>query len=142
MFLRRLAFVLPTLAALVSMPPTVWSQGEADLAKSAHNILTKHCFDCHGKNPKKLRGDLNLFDPTHLEDKERKILIPKKPDESELVKQIEDGSMPPGERPKLSPEEKKSIRQWVLAGGSGLTAENVVKAEPLATDLPARAKEV
>ncbi len=99
-------------------------QNREQLAGQARDILRKHCFDCHGKNPKKLKGGLNLFDPAHLADKERKIVVPGAPDESELIQQVEKDLMPPpaGNRPAVTAEERKVLRQWVASGAAPFPA--------------------
>jgi mono/diheme cytochrome c family protein len=88
----------------------------AELATQADAVLRKYCFECHGKNPKKPKGDLNLFDRAHLLDKERGLLVGGKPDESELLKKVVEGEMPPGKRPKPTDTERKLLHDWVAAG--------------------------
>ncbi|HBI45205.1 MAG TPA: hypothetical protein DDY78_20470 [Planctomycetales bacterium] len=121
----------------------------AGLASQAQAILHKHCFDCHGKNPKKLRGDLNLFDRTHLDDAERKIVVAKAPDKSELISRVgsDDDSlrMPPDPRPRLSDAERKTLHDWVAAGAVAWpVAAPAVAAEPAAPveNLAASVKEL
>src|SRR5262249_10211971 len=89
------------------------------LAAKARDILQQHCFDCHGKDPAKPRGDLNLFEPKHLLDKERKVVVPGAPDQSELVKQVDKGTMPPGKRLKVPEAERRLLRDWITAGAPG-----------------------
>src|SRR5258708_4763563 len=116
---------------LTVSPPAPAQTAPAQLAARAHEILHKHCFDCHGKDPKKLKGDLNLFDRTHLLDKERKVVVPKAPDDSGLIEQVEKDLMPPGKRPPVTPEERKVLREWVTAGAPAFptTAEKPPEAE-------------
>jgi mono/diheme cytochrome c family protein len=88
------------------------------LAGKAREVLLKHCFDCHGKDPKRLSSDLNLFDPAHLADKDRQIVVPRAPADSVLIQRIRDGSMPLGKRPKLSADEQKTLEEWIAAGAA------------------------
>jgi mono/diheme cytochrome c family protein len=114
------------------------------LALQARDVLHKHCFDCHGKNPKRLKGDLNLFDRSQLDDKDRKIIVAKKPDESALLVQVAEGKMPPGERPKLSATEQKILRDWIVAGAAAFPADPIPATAPASTpvDRPARVAEI
>src|SRR5262249_24806392 len=66
-------------------PPAAEGQ---QLAQEAKNVLTKYCFDCHGKDPANAEADLNLFDPEQLHNPERKCVIPGKPADSKLITRI------------------------------------------------------
>jgi mono/diheme cytochrome c family protein/cytochrome c553 len=117
---------------------------EPALAAKARNILQQHCFDCHGKDPAKLRGQLNVFDAKHLFDKERKIVVPKAPDQSDLIQQVDKGTMPPGKRPKVPEAERKILRDWVAAGAPGFVKVPAPQPPPTPSpdQLAARAKEI
>jgi serine/threonine-protein kinase len=93
-----------------------------EIASRADAILRKHCLACHGQEGQKVRGNLKVLDRAVLLDAERKIVVPRKPDESELVKQVEGETMPPGTRPKLSADERKALRDWVAAGAPAAPA--------------------
>lgn len=117
---------------------------KVELAAKARDILQQHCFDCHGKDPAKVRGDLNIFEPKHLLDKERKIVVAGLPEQSDLVKQVEKGTMPPGKRPKVPEADRRVLRDSVTAGAP--TPGNVLVIPEVPTQSPAqlaaRAKEV
>jgi mono/diheme cytochrome c family protein len=121
--MRFLRTLLTVLAGWIVSTAPAHAQQPAELAAQARTVLKQYCIECHGQNPKKLKGALNLFDRSHLDDKERNIVVAKKPDESELFKQVSDGSMPPGNRPKLKDEEKKILRDWILAGAPAFADE-------------------
>jgi len=114
------------------------------LAAKARDILQQHCFDCHGKDPAKLRGQLNVFDVKHLLDKERKIVVPGAPDQSDLIQQVDKGTMPPGKRPKVSEADRRILRDWVMAGAPGFVKAPAPQPPPAPArdQLAARAKEI
>lgn len=124
--------------------PWLAAAQQPDLAAKARDILQQHCFDCHGKDPAKVRGDLNVFEPKHMLDKERKIVVPGQPEQSDLVKQVDKGTMPPGKRPKVPEAERKLLRDWVKAGAPALAKVQAPPPPPTATpaQLAARAKEI
>jgi hypothetical protein len=102
----------PSPAALSSTP----AEKEA-LAREASQILERRCASCHG-NVKPKKG-LNVLDHATLLDQARRkrALIPFKPDESNLLYRIEEGSMPPEEAGGMLPlEEMELVRRWIAAG--------------------------
>lgn len=120
------------------------ADGQA-LAAKARAILQQHCFDCHGKDPAKPRGQLNVFEAKHMLDKERKIVVPGAPDQSDLIVQVDKGTMPPGKRPKVSEADRRILRDWVMAGAPALAKAPPPPPPPPSpspTELAARAKEV
>ena len=91
----------------------------ADLAIRARSILKKHCAECHsGDRPE----TLPILDFSALTDPKRgslpAFLKPGNPTASQLIQLVEDGSMPPGRRPRLAPEELSVLRQWAMSGSA------------------------
>lgn len=127
------AWFLPalSLSLLMTIPTASRAQGKG-MPAQVRQILEQHCLDCHGKDPRRLKGKLNLFDPKHVNDSDRKLVIARKPDASELIKVIEDESMPPGKRPKVPKEGRELLRAWVLAGAASYLEEAPTTASPLA----------
>src|SRR4051812_17620501 len=80
-------------------------------------ILKRHCFHCHGEG-EKLKGGVDLrlrrFMEKPTEDGEH-ILVPGKPEESEMVKLVREGEMP-AKGKKLQPAEIATIEQWIAQG--------------------------
>ena len=79
-------------------------------------ILKAHCFTCHGEG-EKLKGGLDVR-LRHLIAKgggEGPAIVPGKPEQSLLFKQVRDGEMPKGDR-KLTPEQVALIGKWIAAG--------------------------
>lgn len=139
--MKKLTTALVALLALAAPKLSRAQSPEDSLPNLAREVLKKHCFDCHGKNPARPKGKLNLFDRAHLDDKERRIVVASKPAESVLMQQVESGEMPPGERPKPTPAEKKVLRDWIAAGGQPFAVE---KADflPPPGDRAAQVKEI
>src|ERR1700744_5092892 len=80
-------------------------------------ILKAHCIQCHGEEEKPKGGiDLRLrrFMDKDTEDGAH-VLVPGKPDDSELVRVIREGQMPKKGR-KLTAAELATLEAWVAAG--------------------------
>jgi serine/threonine-protein kinase len=107
--------------ALHGYPGSIHAQeGKADdLAVKAEAILKKHCAECHSKKIKKPKGDLDLWNPKDTGDAERKILVPGKPETSEMIRRLrpEDKNevMPP--KKPLGEADVRLLTAWVKAGG-------------------------
>ena len=108
-------------------------------------ILDGRCVECHG--PAKSKGGLRLdslagiFGP----DQDLWVIVPGKPDESELLRRItlpptDDDHMPSDET-SLGPDEIKTIQTWVEqgAGQSGANAPAAPPAAPTSESLANRA---
>jgi serine/threonine protein kinase len=119
-----------SLGAQRSAPPAPTARA-VELAPQARRILHKYCFTCHGQDPARLRGRLNVLDHALLVGP-RKLVVPGNTSASLLIHRIEDGSMPPEEAeefPRLSSDEIEDLKNWV-AGGAPAFA-------PPGPDLPA-----
>jgi len=80
-------------------------------------ILKAHCTACHGEEEKPKGGvDLRLrrFMDKELDGGDR-VLVPGKPDDSEMVRLIREGEMPKKGK-MLSPEELATIEHWIQQG--------------------------
>jgi hypothetical protein len=85
--------------------------------KDVRPILKEHCFRCHGEG-EKLKGGVDLRLRRFMEKLSKdgdRIMVPGKPDDSEMVSQIRDGDMPPKSK-KLPDEEIATIAQWIAQG--------------------------
>ena len=99
------------------------TQATVDYSQDIRPILADNCYACHGPDEKSRQADLRLdtkegafSDPSGFP-----IIVPKKPDESELYLRItsEEDSyrMPPADFNKtLTPEQIKVIKQWINEG--------------------------
>jgi mono/diheme cytochrome c family protein len=108
--------------------PPVSSQG-ADPGQRAQTILKSRCAGCHG------RAGAGGLDVTRWRSivLERRSVVPGKPDQSELIRRVESGSMPLG-GPKLAPNELKALRAWVSAGAPDWAPSPAARPRPRITE--------
>jgi hypothetical protein len=127
-----------------------------DLGPAAKKVLTKYCFQCHGKDPRRVSAKLKILDHAALLASNKRIVVPRSPDASLLIQRVEskDDPMPPEEvalRP--SDAERKLLRAWVAAGAPGFEKAvvqappprrpaPVVQAQPRPADLAFKAREI
>lgn len=107
-----------TLLAIVTAQAD--SSSTQDLAAQVRDILRKHCFECHGTNGQP-KGELQILDHSTLI--QRKLVLPRSADHSELFLLIRDGNMPPGTRPKLIEAERAVLRKWIEMGAAPFPKE-------------------
>ena len=97
----------------------------ADFERDVLPVLTKHCLACHGKGMPK--GGLDLQSPESLRKggKNGATIVAGKPGQSPLLERVNDGSMPPEGKPRLTADDKKALREWIHseAANSGLEAK-------------------
>jgi len=117
----RLMILPLALAATVQ----VHAAGKLQYNRDVRPILTDKCFNCHGADANKRKGDLRLdlresaLKPAKSGDC---AIMPGKPEKSQLVARIElphddDDVMPPEKSGKpLTSEEKATLRQWISEG--------------------------
>ncbi|MCI0457198.1 MAG: protein kinase [Gemmataceae bacterium] len=116
-------------------------------APLVREILQRHCFECHGGNPRRVAKKLRILDHPNLLDSARRIVVPGAPEDSRLIQRIADGSMPPEAEeirlPRVSEKELVILKEWILGGappfGSGDTKPAVPSPAPH-SELAARAK--
>lgn len=92
-----------------------------DLAIQARLILKKHCAECHDGQSSN-RSSLSVMDFPQLVNPERKLppfVKAKTPLASQIVQFMEEGSMPPGDKPKVSADEIATIKAWITEGAVG-----------------------
>ena len=100
---RCIACVLALLAssAFVRADETLTRREKGDLAIKARAILKKHCFECHGGPDS--RGTIQVLEYSRLVatgPNPVPFVAPAKAADSQIVQFLEDGSMPPGDRPR------------------------------------------
>lgn len=105
-------------AAMIIALGQVRADDKVDFAKSIQPIFEKRCLECHG--PKKEKGDL-LLDSKATAIKGT-VIVPGKPDESDLVKRISlpdghDDIMPPKGDP-LTKEQIDLVKKWISEGAN------------------------
>ncbi|QLG43984.1 PSD1 and planctomycete cytochrome C domain-containing protein [Costertonia aggregata] len=89
-------------------------------------ILSDRCFICHGPDKNAIEGNLSLHTAEDAykalgENKDRYAIVPKKPEESEVVNRIyhDDPNIimpPPESNLTLTPKEKAILEKWIAQG--------------------------
>jgi mono/diheme cytochrome c family protein len=109
------------------------SVGEKLFALKVKPLFAQKCMACHGDDPKKIKGGLDMRSRESLllggETYEDEVLIPGKGEESFLYvlsTRVEEGmEMPPKEADKLTEEQNWEIRDWINEGAPWPSAERV-----------------
>jgi len=96
---------------LFSAPVVAFGQpaSTGDLVLNARAILHKHCSACHHGGPGS-KGELSVLSRSGLDRPSRPFV-----QLQQIVELIEDGSMPPGNRPAVPEAERAILRQWLAA---------------------------
>lgn len=79
-------------------------------------LLARHCLACHGPGSKQGGLDLSQQKSALSGGAHGKAIVPGKSAESLVWKHVASGAMPPKDRPRLSPQEKRALREWIDAG--------------------------
>jgi hypothetical protein len=90
---------------------------ELTLEHDVRPILKEHCFHCHGEG-EKLKGGVDLRLRRFMEKPTKDgdhVLIPGKPEESEMLRLVKEGEMPEKGK-KLTAAEIATIEQWIAQG--------------------------
>lgn len=84
--------------------------------KQVFPIFKAKCLMCHGGAQVKADVDLKTHASAVKGGSSGDGAVPGKPDKSSLWLAIEDGSMPPAGKEKLTDAEKKIVKEWILGG--------------------------
>lgn len=96
-----------------------------DLAIQARSILKKHCAECHDGQASN-RSSLSVMDYSQLVNPDRKLpafVKSKTPLGSQIVQFMEEGSMPPGDRPRVSAADIAIVKSWINEGAVAYPAK-------------------
>jgi|GEM_PF-3447940 hypothetical protein len=107
--------ILLSLAALTGLPAEAGIPG-VGVEGQARNVLRRHCWRCHSGSGSQ-GGDINVLSATQLRDKG--LVVPGDPAESELLTRIEHEQMPPiavRRQQPVTAREAEILRQWITAG--------------------------
>jgi len=113
--IAKFTFYLLGLTVLTAIAPAA----EVDFNRDIRPILSDKCYACHGPAEEKVKGGYRASD--RAGSIKSGVLVPGKPDQSELIKRIystdPDELMPPHESEKhLTDHEKELFRKWIAEG--------------------------
>ena len=100
-------------------------KAEVVFARKVQPLLKAKCLACHGEDPEKIKGDLDMRTRAGLlkgGESEEPSIVPGKPLQSPLylavTREHEDDweAMPPKENDRLSAEQVGYIRKWIGGG--------------------------
>ncbi len=118
-----IAVLLTIVIGLTTLIPASVLAAEAiDFQRDVRPILSDHCFACHGPDVNERKADLRLDEPSD-DMQERQIVVPQRPDESELLRRVQaedpDERMPPPEFGKqLTADQVEQLRRWIDQGAA------------------------
>jgi hypothetical protein len=119
-----LSLRLGVASAIFSTAVGISAAGGPDFSRDVRPILSQHCFKCHGPDDAareaKLRLDL-AGSATKQAESGKTPIVPGRPEASELIRRIfsNDASEmmpPPAANKPLSDDERRILREWVVAG--------------------------
>lgn len=103
-----------TLYQQATTQATTWAdEPQNDFSQAVKAILSRRCFQCHGKNGV---ANKNIFVLNYSRLIADKVIIPGNAD-SLLLKQVENGNMPLG-GPRLSGDEQAILHNWIVSGAA------------------------
>jgi hypothetical protein len=127
----RLLILSGWAVVMLNMPQACSLQAQENPAKSnlsfdrdIRPLLAEKCFACHGPAASRDDGEIRLdvrADLLQPDDHGRTVLVPGKPENSELIRRIRstnDGEImpPPSSKKTLSDEEKATLARWIAEG--------------------------
>src|SRR5579862_4437339 len=113
------------------------STASDELAAAAKAVFATKCIQCHGPQVPYPKAAFGYITDLRRLVASGKYIVPRKPGESEIWKEISDGDMPPDEAKAgpLTQAESDSILAWIVAGAPLLREGE--RANP-ASDVPSR----
>ncbi|MDX2037720.1 MAG: PSD1 and planctomycete cytochrome C domain-containing protein [Isosphaeraceae bacterium] len=115
--------VLLTLSLALARPVEAGDSPRVDYDRAVRPILSDTCFTCHGPDPARRKADLRLDTREGFLGAEvgKGVVVPGKPDESELAARIDsndpDEVMPPPDSgKKLTAAQRATLRAWIEQG--------------------------
>lgn len=125
--MRPYAYLITSVAFLIALSaPTLTRadiNGERLFSLEVKSLLQQKCFACHGDDPAKIKGGLNLLSREAMlqgGETSARVLVPGQADQSSLYNAVtwedEDLEMPPKENDRLTDEQITTLRDWINAG--------------------------
>ena len=114
---------LALLCLVTSLAHAAPANPERDFTLKVLPLLKSKCFACHGEDPKKIKGDLNMLTREGLlkgGENSDKVLVPGDAKASDMFVAVtwsnKDLEMPPKENDRLTKEQIELVRAWISAG--------------------------
>ena len=106
---------------LCAVPSASAGDGPVSYNRDVRPILSENCFYCHGQDPNHRKAGVRL--DTKDGQRAGELILPGKPDESELIRRIlsddlEELMPPPKSNRRLNPSQKETLRRWVAEGAT------------------------
>jgi mono/diheme cytochrome c family protein len=108
-------------ASPAAAPRTV-AADELSFNRDIRPLLSDACFACHGPDNAKRQGDLRLdLADAVFADPKKGVIVPGKPDESELIRRINSSDPaevmpPPATKKSLTDAQRELLRKWIAQG--------------------------
>lgn len=102
---------------MVSLVTPLGAADRVEFNRDIRPLLSDTCFQCHGPDKNKRKAKLRL----DLEESGKSVIVPGKPDQSELIRRLtatdEQERMPPMKSGrKLTPQQIELVKRWVVEG--------------------------
>jgi mono/diheme cytochrome c family protein len=115
--------------------------GTDDLALSVREIFRSNCAGCHGPQLPKPKGRFGYVLDLKRLAANPELVVPGKPDESELLQIICRNEMPPSKA--LPANQKDTVRAWIVAGAPPAPSETAAGADSSpGPELPAQVRRI
>lgn len=122
--------VLPAPMSALAQPVV----GERDPAVEVRAVFAEKCAGCHGPDLPKPQGRFGYVLDLRRVAGNPEMVVPGRPDQSELWALVSHGDMPPADSPRgpLTGAEKEAVRAWIAAGAPdvGTTPAEASSASP------------
>ena len=115
--------ITPFIVCIVSN--SLFAQNNVEFSRDIRPILSRNCFACHGPDAEARQADLRLdtLQGATADLGDQRAVAPGYPDDSSLIARIESNDPdllmpPPDSGHRLTDEEKRTLRQWIVGGAS------------------------
>jgi mono/diheme cytochrome c family protein/uncharacterized membrane protein len=119
---RNILFIFSVLSVGAGGPATVLAEppaldGQRDLASEVRGVFAAKCAGCHGPDLARPKGRFGYVLDLARVAGNREMVVPGRPDESELWELVRRGEMPPVDSPTgaLTARQKEVIEAWIAA---------------------------
>ena len=110
-----------SLAAFAGIRPGIANAQPAptrDFGTEVRRVFAAKCIGCHGPDLEKPKARFGYILDLRRLAENPEMVIPSRPNESELWLLVQHDEMPPSDSPRgaLTPEQKEVVREWIAAG--------------------------